>query len=227
VLRKVARQVAEGKKGPVRITRGSVRRFLGPKRILKEDALDRDQVGVATGLAWTPAGGDIMFVETTLMPGKGDLTLTGQLGDVMKESARAALSYIRSHAAEYGIESSLFTERDIHIHVPEGAIPKDGPSAGITLATSLVSALCGRPVDRALAMTGEITLRGEVLPVGGIKEKVLAARRARVGEVLLPDKVRPELEEIPARLRRDLSFSFVSRIEEVLQRALAAPVETD
>jgi len=220
ILRKVARQVAEGRKTAVRVTSGSVRKYLGHKRILKEELLAKDQVGVATGLAWTAAGGDILFIETTLMPGKGQLILTGQLGDVMKESAHAALSYIRSRAKAFGISAKRFTETDIHIHVPEGAIPKDGPSAGITLATSLVSALSGRPVHRSLAMTGEITLRGNVLPVGGIKEKVLAARRAKITDVVVPATIRNEVEEIPRKLLKELRFTYVNTMDDVLARVL-------
>ncbi len=158
--------------------------------------LKRDQVGVATGLAWTPVGGDMLFIEATAMRGRGALTLTGQLGDVMKESAQAALSYARSHAKEFGIEDDFFAKHDIHVHVPEGAIPKDGPSAGVTMATAILSLLTGKAVHRKIAMTGEITLRGEVLPVGGIKEKVLAARRAKIDTVILPSLNKRDLEDV-------------------------------
>ena len=158
--------------------------------------LKRDQVGVATGLAWTPVGGDILFIEATAMRGRGGLTLTGQLGDVMKESAQAALSYARSHAKEFGIPEDFFAKHDIHVHVPEGAIPKDGPSAGVTMATAMLSLLTGKAVHRKIAMTGEITLRGEVLPVGGIKEKVLAARRAKIDTVILPALNKRDLEDV-------------------------------
>jgi ATP-dependent Lon protease len=177
-------------------------------------------VGVATGLAWTEAGGDVLFVEATTMKGKGNLLLTGQLGDVMKESAHAALSYARAHARELDVSEDFFEARDIHVHVPEGAIPKDGPSAGITMATAILSAIAGRPVRREVAMTGEITLRGNVLPVGGIKEKVLAARRSGIRTVILPEGNRKNLDEVPKPLRRDMEFLFVHDVREVFLRAL-------
>jgi ATP-dependent Lon protease len=179
-----------------------------------------DQVGTATGLAWTEAGGDVLFVEATTMPGKGTLLLTGQLGDVMKESAQAALSFARGRAAELGIRDGYFEGKDIHVHVPEGAIPKDGPSAGITMATAMLSAFTERPVRRDVAMTGEITLRGHVLPVGGIKEKVLAARRSGITTLILPEANRKNLDEIPRPLRRNLQFVFVRDVREVFAAAL-------
>ena len=182
--RKVARQVASGEKKIRKLHTDNIGKFLGRPRIFPEELLKRDQVGVATGLAWTPVGGDILFIEATAMKGRGLLTLTGQLGDVMKESAHAALSYARSHAKEFGIKEDFFGKHDIHVHVPEGSIPKDGPSAGVTMATAMLSLLTGKPVRRKIAMTGEITLRGEVLPIGGIKEKVLAARRAKINTVI-------------------------------------------
>jgi ATP-dependent Lon protease len=184
---------------------------------------DKDEVGLATGIAWTAAGGDTMAVEVTLMEGKGNLILTGQLGDVMQESAQAALSYTRSHAAALGVKKSKFDKLDIHIHVPEGAIPKDGPSAGITMATALVSALSKRPVHRELGMTGEITLRGRVLGIGGLREKVLAAHRAGLKRVVLPKKNEKDLRDIPRRVRKDLEFIFVDRMDEVLPIALMKP----
>jgi ATP-dependent Lon protease len=224
VSRKVARRVAEGKKGKSRIIASSLETFLGPAPATREDALKDDQVGVATGLAWTEAGGDVLFVEATAMRGRGGLILTGQLGDVMKESAQAALSYARTHAVELSIDAAFFEGNDVHVHVPEGAIPKDGPSAGITMAVAIVSALTDRPVRRDVAMTGEITLRGNVLPVGGVKEKVLAARRSGVTTVLLPEANRKNLDEIPKALRRDLRLEFVSDVREVFQLAFRDPL---
>jgi len=225
VCRKVARQVAEGRKGKVRIIASSLEAFLGPAPATREDALSTDQVGVATGLAWTEAGGDVLFIEATTMRGRGGLILTGQLGDVMKESAQAALSFARTHAHDLGLEPEYFESRDIHIHVPEGAIPKDGPSAGITIATAMVSAFIDRPIRRDLAMTGEITLRGNVLPVGGIKEKVLAARRSGIRTILLPAANKKNLEEIPKALRKDLKLEFVEDVREVFRLAFRQPLE--
>ena len=224
VCRKVARQVAEGRKGKMRVIASSLEAFLGPAPATREDALATDQVGVATGLAWTEAGGDVLFVEATTMRGHGGLILTGQLGDVMKESAQAALSYARAHAVELGLEANYFENRDVHIHVPEGAIPKDGPSAGITIASAMVSAFLERPLRRDLAMTGEITLRGNVLPVGGVKEKVLAARRSGITTILLPEANRKNLEEIPKSLRKDLALEFVSDIREVFRIVFREPL---
>ena len=186
VCRKVARKVAEGKKGLTTVTAQSIERHLGPPKIFKDQLLKKDQVGVATGVAWTAVGGEIMFVEATKMPGKGALQLTGSLGDVMKESAQAALSYARAHAAEFGIDSSMFSKNDFHVHFPEGAIPKDGPSAGVTIATAFLSVCANIKVKWDVAMTGEITLRGNVLPIGGVKEKVLAAQRAGVKKMIMP-----------------------------------------
>ena len=219
VCRKVARQVAEGRKRKVRIIASSLDGYLGPAIRHQEEALRGDQVGVATGLAWTEAGGDVLFIEATSMDGHGKLILTGQLGDVMKESAQAALSYARSRAEQLGIPRGYFENRDVHVHVPEGAIPKDGPSAGVTIATAMLSAFTGRRVNCRVAMTGEMTLRGNVLPVGGIKEKVLAARRSGASTVVLPESCRKHLAEIPKSLRRDLELVFVRQIEEVFQAA--------
>ena len=220
ICRKVARQVAEGRRRKVRIIASSLESFLGPAPVSREDALSSDQVGVATGLAWTEAGGDVLFVEATVMKGRGNLILTGHLGEVMKESAQAALSFARAKSALLGIPEGFFEERDVHVHVPEGAIPKDGPSAGITMATAMLSAFTERPVARDIAMTGEITLRGNVLPVGGIKEKVLAARRGGIRTVVLPETNRKNLDDIPAVLRRDLRFVFVKDVQEVFVAAL-------
>jgi ATP-dependent Lon protease len=220
ICRKRARQIAQGDKKKAPVTPTKLVDFLGQRKFRHEVAERSDEVGVATGLAWTPAGGDVLFIETTPMPGKGSLTLTGQLGDVMQESARAALSYTRSRAVSLGIEEDFYSKNDVHIHVPAGAIPKDGPSAGITMAVSLVSALSRRPVDKDIAMTGEITLRGKVLPVGGIKEKVLAANRAGIKRVILPKDNENDLEEVPQHIRKGLEFTFVEQIDEVLNRAL-------
>jgi ATP-dependent Lon protease len=220
ICRKLARRVAEGKVIARRITAESLDRFLGPAQFISPLAEESDEVGVATGLAWTEVGGDIMAIEVTLMPGKGSLLLTGQLGDVMQESAQAALSYTRSRAAQLAVDPEEFERLDIHVHLPEGAIPKDGPSAGITLATALISALTLRKVRRDVAMTGEITLRGRVLPVGGVREKILTAHRAGVKSVLLPRQNKKDLVEIPKRTLRDLSIVLVGHMDEVLEYAL-------
>jgi ATP-dependent Lon protease len=220
VCRKVARQVASGEHKIRKIHTDNLDQFLGRPKVFQDELLKRDQVGVATGLAWTPVGGDILFVEATAMKGKGILTLTGQLGDVMKESAHAALSYARTHAAEFGIPESFFAKNDIHVHVPEGAIPKDGPSAGVTMATAMLSLLTAKPVHRKIAMTGEITLRGEVLPVGGIKEKVLAAHRAKIRTVILPALNKRDLEDINEDIRKEMKFILADDIRDVFKHAL-------
>jgi ATP-dependent Lon protease len=219
LCRGVAREVAEGGRQQVQITAADVAQYLGPPRFFRDAALDHPEVGVATGLAWTPTGGDILFIEVLRMPGKSNLRLTGQLGDVMKESANAALSYIRARAPFLGIEEDFFENTDLHIHVPAGAIPKDGPSAGVALLCALVSLLSGRPVQKGLAMTGEITLRGHVLPVGGIKNKVLAAHRAGIQEIILPAQNQVDLEEIPESVRGELTFHPVERLDEALKVA--------
>jgi ATP-dependent Lon protease len=220
VCRKVARGVAEGKTEPTRVNPSSLPHYLGVTKVTPEEALKANQVGVATGLAWTATGGDILFVEATAMPGKGKLILTGQLGDVMRESAQAALSYARSRAGEFGIPDDYFATHDVHVHVPEGAIPKDGPSAGITMATAMLSAFIDRPVNRTVAMTGEITLRGNVLPIGGLKEKILAARRAKISTIIVPEGNRKHLEEIPRDVRKGLVLHFVSDVKEIFPLAL-------
>ena len=220
VCRKVARQVASGAHKNRKIHTDNLDQFLGRPKVFQDELLKRDQVGVATGLAWTPVGGDILFVEATAMKGRGILTLTGQLGDVMKESAHAALSYARTHAARFGIPESFFAKNDIHVHVPEGAIPKDGPSAGVTMATAMLSLLTGKPVHRKIAMTGEITLRGEVLPVGGIKEKVLAAHRAKIRTVILPALNKRDLEDINEDIRKEMKFILADDIRDVFRHAL-------
>jgi len=220
VCRKVARQIAMGEKKVRKIHTDNLDQFLGRPKIIQEELLKRDQIGVATGLAWTPVGGDILFVEATAMKGRGGLMLTGQLGDVMKESAQAALSYLRSHAKEFGFPEDFFPKNDIHVHVPEGAIPKDGPSAGVTMATAILSLLTLKPVHRKIAMTGEITLRGEVLPVGGIKEKVLAARRAKIDTVILPSLNKRDLEDVNETIRKEMKFIFVDDLQSVFKAAL-------
>ena len=221
ICRKVARRVAEGKYAPRQVVKQSLIRYLGPPRYSLGAAEERDEVGVATGLAWTETGGDTLSVEVTIMPGKGSLILTGQLGDVMRESAQAALSYTRSQAGALGIGGVDFDKIDVHIHVPEGAVPKDGPSAGVTMATALISALTGRAVHHDVAMTGEITLRGRVLPIGGLREKALAAHRAGLKIMLLPKKNRQDLSEVPSRLRKRLDFVFVESMDQVLPVALS------
>jgi ATP-dependent Lon protease len=184
-----------------------------------------DQVGTATGLVWTEVGGDTTPIEVTVMPGRGNLTLTGQMGDVMQESAKAAMSFVRSRAKELGLEENFYRKFDIHVHVPEGAVPKDGPSAGITIATALTSALTGIPVRREVAMTGEITLRGKVLPIGGLKEKLLAARRAGIKNVIIPRENKKDLEEIRKEIPADMNISFVKEMDEVLEVALAGKIK--
>jgi ATP-dependent Lon protease len=220
ICRKVARRLGEGQKGAVRVSVNNLHEFLGAPKIIPEEVLKKDQIGVATGLAWTAVGGDVLFVEALRMKGKGNLVLTGQLGEVMRESAQAAYSYAKSRAKELLIDPEDFSNYDMHIHIPEGAIPKDGPSAGITLATALVSALSQRPVRKDVAMTGEITLRGNVLPVGGIKEKVLAARRARVTKIILPAQNRRDLDEVPKEPFKDIRFVFVDNMKQVFREAL-------
>jgi ATP-dependent Lon protease len=220
ICRKVAVRLAEGAAGNVTVTPKAVERFLGPVRFLPEERLAQDRVGVATGLAWTPVGGDILHVETLALPGKGELRLTGHLGEVMKESAQAALSYLQANAGKFGIAPDFFDEHSFHVHVPAGATPKDGPSAGITMLCALASTAVGKPVRRDLAMTGEITLRGEILPVGGIKEKVLAALRAGIDQVCLPRENQRDLSELPASARGKLRAHLFSRAEDVLRLAL-------
>ena len=220
VCRKVARKVAEGRKKLTKITFQNLERYLGPTKIFKDRLLQEDQIGVTTGVAWTAAGGDILFVEATKMRGKGNLSMTGSLGDVMKESAQAALSYARAHSDELDIDTKLFSQNDFHVHIPEGAIPKDGPSAGVTIAVSLISVCNSLKVKRDVAMTGEITLRGNVLPVGGVKEKVLAAQRAGVKEMILPLANKNDLIDIPKKIKKEMQFIFVEDINEVFSHAL-------
>lgn len=220
VCRGVAKEIVEGVVKTLQFTNDLVHKYLGPVKFFPEIAERTSEPGVATGLAWTPTGGDIIFVEAAIMPGKKTLTLTGQLGDVMKESAQAALSYVRTKYHELGITEDFYEHGDIHIHVPAGAIPKDGPSAGVTMFTALTSLLTRRPIRSDVAMTGEITLRGMVLPVGGIKEKVLAARRAGIHTVILPKKNEKDLEDIPDNVKDELTFQFVQRMDEIIPLAL-------
>ena len=224
VCRGVAKEIVEGSQQSVDFTDEFVHKYLGPVKFFPDVAERTAEPGVATGLAWTPTGGDIIFVEATIMPGKKTLTLTGQLGDVMKESAQAALSYVRAKYKELGVEQDFYENGDIHIHIPAGAIPKDGPSAGVTMFTALTSLLTRRPIRHDIAMTGEITLRGAVLPVGGIKEKVLAARRAGIHTVILPKKNEKDLEEVPENAKKDLNFLFVQRMDEIIPLALTEPL---
>ncbi|CEP67065.1 Lon protease, bacterial/eukaryotic-type [Moorella glycerini] len=225
ICRKTARDIVSGKTKAVRITASNVEEYLGIPRYRHTEAFQNEVVGVANGLAWTEVGGEVLNVEVSVMKGKGNLTLTGKLGDVMKESAYAGFSYIRSRADALGLEADFHEKHDLHIHVPEGAIPKDGPSAGITMATAMASALTGVPVKANLAMTGEITLRGRVLPVGGIKEKVLAAHRAGLKNIILPRENEKNLEDIPANIRRKLNFILVEHMDEVLKESLVRKEE--
>jgi ATP-dependent Lon protease len=220
ICRKVARKVAEGKDDLTRITRANVQSYLGAPKFLPETEQEQHEIGVGTGLAWTSTGGEILYIEASLSKGRGNLTLTGQLGEVMKESAQAAVSYARAHAKTLGIEADFYQKLDIHIHVPAGAIPKDGPSAGITMATALISALTSRRVSRDVAMTGEITLRGRVLPIGGLKEKSLAAVRAGIKTIIIPDRNEKDLDEIPKPLRRKLRWVVAKNMSDVLKVAL-------
>ena len=223
LCRKAARRIAEGEEGPFNITRANLHRYLGPPRFLPDGDLDKDEIGVATGLAWTQVGGETLAVEASLMRGKGQLTLTGQLGEVMRESAQAALSYARSRADKLNLEPDFYEKLDIHLHVPAGATPKDGPSAGITMGTALISALTQIPVRRDVAMTGEITLRGKILPIGGLKEKAIAAVRARLKKVIIPQANKKDLGEIPKYVKRKLKFVPVTNMDEVLTEALVRP----
>ncbi|MBE7551904.1 MAG: endopeptidase La [Anaerolineales bacterium] len=220
ICRKLTRRLAEQKSIPKTITRQALHKYLGPPRFTEQMIEKEDQVGVATGIAYTEAGGDIMPVEVTLMPGKGNLTLTGQMGEVMQESVQAAYSFVRSHAKDYDIKAAQFESCDIHVHVPEGAIPKDGPSAGITMATALISAFSNYKVRRDVAMTGEITLRGKVLPIGGLKEKILAAHRAGITTVIVPNQNQKDMVDVPKKVQRDLNIIFASKVEDVLKTAL-------
>jgi ATP-dependent Lon protease len=220
LCRKVAKKIAEGKQKIFVMTSRNLNKYLGIPKYLPEEEMEKDEVGVATGLAWTETGGDIIYVEATTMKGKGSLTLTGQLGDVMKESAQAALSFVRSKALSLGIKNEVFSKTDMHIHVPAGAIPKDGPSAGITMATAIASALTGKPVKKDVAMTGEVTLRGRVLPIGGLKEKTLAAKRMGIKQIVIPKRNKKDLEDIPKYVKKDMEFIFAETMNDVLKIAL-------
>jgi len=220
ICRKVARRIAEGKTPPFHITRNNLQQYLGVPKFLPEMDQEESQVGLATGLAWTQVGGEVLYVEASLIEGKGELIITGQLGEIMQESARAAVSYARAHRQDFGLKKNFFDNLDIHIHVPAGAIPKDGPSAGIAMATALVSALTNRPVNTYVAMTGEITLRGRVLPIGGLKEKAIGALRSGIKTIVIPEKNRNELTEIPKTVRRKIRFMPVRSIDEVIAIAI-------
>jgi len=220
ICRKLTRRLAEKKPIPKLITRQMVAKYLGPPRFSEQKVAEEDEVGIATGIAYTEAGGDVMPIEVALMPGKGQLTLTGQLGEIMQESIQAALSYARSHAKEYDIKSTDFENFDIHLHVPEGATPKDGPSAGITMATALISAFSKHKVRRNVAMTGEITLRGKILPIGGLKEKILAAHRAGIDTVIIPAQNKKDIVDIPKKIQREMKIIFADKMDEVLKMAL-------
>jgi len=224
VLRKVAKKVAEGEKEKIVVQTEDVQKYLGPIKFLATMIEKKDEVGMSTGLAWTEAGGDILFIEVALMPGRGQLILTGQLGDVMKESCQAAMSYIRARATKLGIPEKFYQKLDVHVHVPEGAVPKDGPSAGGAITTAIVSALTKIPVRRKIGMTGEVTLRGRILEIGGVKEKVIAAHRAGLKTIILPKENKKDLEDVPAEVLQDLKFKFVSHMDEVLEIALTKPM---
>ncbi|HWX08858.1 MAG TPA: S16 family serine protease, partial [Gaiellaceae bacterium] len=219
LCRKAARKVAEGYEGNIRVDQRRVRAWLGPRHYSGEVRRRTSQAGVATGLAYTAAGGDVLFIEAQAYPGKGRLTITGQLGEVMQESAQAALSWVRSHTKQLGLEEDWFVKHDIHVHVPAGAVPKDGPSAGVTMATAIVSLVRGTPVSNEVGMTGELTLTGQVLAIGGLREKVLAAQRAGLKRVVVPRENEFDLADLPAETRRDLEFVLADSIEQVLEVA--------
>jgi ATP-dependent Lon protease len=221
ICRKIAKGVAQGVQGPFVVDEAKLREFLGPRRFLDEVMEGKDEIGVATGLAWTESGGEILFVETVVLPGKGSLLLTGNMGEIMQESAKIALSCVRARAEEWNISPDFYEKNDIHVHVPAGAIPKDGPSAGITMVVSMISALARVPVHHDLAMTGEITLTGKVLPIGGVKEKVLAAYRAGIRKIILPQENEKDLQEVPEEVKKMMNFFLVENINQVLDLALA------
>lgn len=219
VCRKAARKYLEKKQGPIRINEGNLEKYLGKERVSFEDANEEDEVGIVRGLAWTSVGGDTLQIEVNVMPGKGNLLMTGQMGDVMKESAQIALTFVRSICPDYKVADDYFEKHDLHIHIPEGAVPKDGPSAGITMATAMLSAVTGQKVKAEVAMTGEITLRGRVLPIGGLKEKILAARMAHMKKVLVPDKNRPDMAELSREITKGLEIVYVKTMDEVIKGA--------
>ena len=220
ICRKAAREIYEGTCESVFVDEKQLEQYLGKERFHVDRINEQDEIGIVRGLAWTSVGGDTLQIEVNVMPGKGEFKLTGQLGDVMKESAQAGISYIRSIGASYDIPEDFFTKHDIHIHIPEGAVPKDGPSAGITMATAMLSAITKKPVRADVAMTGEITLRGRVLPIGGLKEKLLAAKYAKIKEVLVPAENKPDIQELDKEITDGLTITFVSSMKEVLNKAL-------
>jgi ATP-dependent Lon protease len=227
VCRKVARLKAEGKKYSETVTPELIEKFLGPPQFFLTQAERKDEVGVATGLAWTENGGEILFVEVAVLEGKGGMQITGQVGDVMQESAQAGLSYLKSRANVFGVPIEAFDRLDIHLHLPEGAIPKDGPSAGITMTTAIISAFTGRPIFKDVAMTGEITLRGRVLPIGGLREKVLAAHRAGIKTVIIPERNLKDLVDVPKQVQKDLKIVPVTHMDQVLEIALSKDVVSE
>ena len=219
IFRKAAREFLENRKKAIHVMESNLEKYLGKEKITFEDANEEDEIGIVRGLAWTSVGGDTLQIEVNVMPGKGELKLTGQMGDVMKESAQTALTYVRSICPGYKIADDYFEKHDIHIHIPEGAVPKDGPSAGITMATAMLSAVAGRKVSSKVAMTGEVTLRGRVLPIGGLKEKILAAKMAHIKTVLVPDKNRPDIAELSREITKGLRIVYVKTMEEVVREA--------
>ena len=225
IFRKAARKFAEKRKKKIDVSVSNLAKFLGPAKFTAYLAEKKDEIGMTTGLAWTQAGGDILFIEIALMPGQGKLFLTGHLGEVMKESCKAALSYVRSRWNLFGLKEKFYQDLDLHVHVPEGAVPKDGPSAGAAIATALVSALMKIPVKKEVGMTGEITLRGRILEIGGVKEKVIAAHRAKLKTIILPQNNKKDLEDIPKYILKDLKFVFVKHMDEVLKVALKRQVK--
>jgi ATP-dependent Lon protease len=224
VCRKVARVITkdDGKKS-VKVTSRSIQKYLGVPRFRYGKVEENDEIGLATGMAWTQVGGELLAIETVVLPGKGKLTVTGKLGEVMQESSQAAMSYVRSRAEELGLDKNFYRKLDIHVHVPEGATPKDGPSAGITMATSIISALIKKPVRRDLAMTGEITIRGRVLPIGGLKEKILAAHRGGISQLIVPEENEKDLKDIPKKILRRFDVHIASHVDDVLNRAIVMP----
>ena len=219
ICRKAAREFLEDKRRVIKVTETSLEKYLGKEKVTFEDANEEDQVGIVRGLAWTSVGGDTLQIEVNEMPGKGNLQLTGQMGDVMKESAQTALTYVRSVCPKYAVADDYFEKHDIHIHIPEGAVPKDGPSAGITMAAAMLSAVIGKKVKAKVAMTGEITLRGRVLPIGGLKEKILAAKMAHIKTVLVPEKNRADIAELSKEITKGLEILFVAQMEDVVKNA--------
>ncbi len=223
ICRRAARMIYQDGKSTVRVNRGNLYDFLGVRKYEQDKKSESDEVGIVRGLAWTSVGGDTLSIEVNVMPGKGDIMLTGQLGDVMKESAQAGMSYIRSIADEHGIKADFFKKHDFHLHIPEGSVPKDGPSAGITMATALYSAITGKKARADVAMTGEVTLRGRVLPIGGLKEKILAAKNAGIKKVLVPKQNVKDIKELDEEITKGLDIVFVSCMDEVIKNAIREP----